>query len=101
MTKKLFIALCIAAPVAFALVRPIFAHSVSVAAVFAITGVVLAVVLLGWSIWKLFSDRRHVGFGFISVFVCFCFLIVVADYFAAHERRQMQSANTNVLQFTR
>ena len=95
MAKKLFIALCIAAPVAFALVRPIYPHSVSVAAVFAITGLVLAVVLLGWSIWKLFSDRRHVGFGFLSVLVCFCFLVVVADYFAAHRQRQRQSVGTN------
>lgn len=101
MTKKLFIALCIAAPVAFALVRPIFVHSVSVAAAFAITGLVLAVVLLGWSIWKLSSDRRHVGFGFLSVFVCFCFSVVVADYFAAHEARQRQSAGTNFPQFSR
>lgn len=91
MANKAFIALCIAAPVAFGLVRPIFAHSVSVAAVFAITGIVLGVVLLGWSMWKLFSDRRFVGFGFLSVFVCFCFLVVVADYFAAHVRRQRQS----------
>jgi hypothetical protein len=101
MAKKLFIALCIAAPVACALVRPIFPHSVSVAAVFAITGLVFAVVLLGWSTWKLFSDRRHVGFGFASVFVCFCFLVVVADYFASHEVRQRQSAGTNVSQFSR
>jgi hypothetical protein len=101
MANKVFIALCIAAPVAFVLVRPIFPHSVSVAAVFAITAVVLAVVLLGWSIWRLFADRRHVGFGFVSVFVCFCFLVVVADYFAAHHRRQQQSSGTNVLQFSR
>jgi hypothetical protein len=101
MAKKLFIALCIAAPVAFVFVRPIFSHSVTVAAVFAITGVVLAVALLGWSIWKLFRDRRLVGFGFVSVFVCFCFLVVVADYFAAHEQRQRQNAATNVLQFSR
>ena len=91
MAHKSFIALCIAAPVSFALVRPIFPHSVPVAAVFAITGLVLAVILLGWSIWKLFSDRRYVGFGFLSVFVCFCFLVVVADYFAAHHRRQQQT----------
>jgi len=101
MANKLFVTLCIAAPVAFALVRPIFPHSVSVAAVFAITGLILSVVLLGWSIRKLFSDRRRVMLGFGSVFVCFCFLVVVADYFAAHERRQRQTAGTNELQFSK
>jgi high-affinity Fe2+/Pb2+ permease len=101
MARKVFIALCIAAPVAFALVRPIFPHSTSVAAVFAVTGLVLAVVLLAWSIRKLFSDRRHVSFGFASVFVCFCFLVVVADYFAAHEQRQRQSSGTNVSRFSK
>ena len=101
MAKKGFITLCIAAPVAFALVRPIFPHSVSVAAAFAITGLVLAVVLLGWSVWKMFADRHHVGFGFLSLFVCFCFLVVVADYFAAHELRQRQSAGTNTSRFSR
>jgi len=95
MAKKPFIALCIAAPVAFALVRPIFPRSVSVAALFAITGLVLSAILLGWSIRKLFSDRRRSVLGFGSVFVCFCFLVVVADYFAAHEQRRRQSGGTN------
>jgi len=97
MANKAFIALCIAAPAALTLVRPVFPHNVSVAAVFAITGLVLAVVLLGWSIWKLFSDHRHAGFGFVSVFVCFFFLVVVADYFAAHKRRQRQQSQAPTL----
>jgi uncharacterized membrane protein len=101
MPKKLFIALCIAAPVSFAMVRAIFPQSVSVAAVFAITGLVLSVVLLGWSIWNLFHHRRRAMLGFGSVLVCFCFLVVIADYFAAHEQRQRQSSGTNATEFTK
>ncbi len=96
MVNRLFITLCIAGPVVLALVRPIYPHSPSVAAVFAITGLVLFVILLGWSVWKLFSDRRHVMIGFGAVFVSSCFLVVVADYFAAYEHGQRKSVGTNV-----
>lgn len=95
MAKKLFIALSIAAPAAFAMVLLIFPQSISVAAVFMVTAHVLSVILLGWSIGNLFYHRRRAVLGLVSLLVCFCFFVVVADYFAAHEQRQRSSLGTN------
>jgi hypothetical protein len=101
MSKKLFVVLCVAAPFAFAIVRPIFPLSVSVAAICAGTGFLLSFVLLGWTIWNFFSHRDRALWGVGSLLVCFCFLVFVADIFAAHERRKQQSIATNAVEFSK
>ena len=101
LSKKLFIALCIAAPLVFAIAQQIFRRSVTVAGVFMATGFVLSVVLLGWLIWNLFYHRRRAMLGLGSLLVCFGYFAVLTDYFASHAHRQRQSADTNKTEFSK
>jgi hypothetical protein len=102
MAKKLFIALCVAAPVAFAIARETFRPpSITIAGVLMVTGLVLSVLLFGWSVWNLFYHRRRATLGLASLLICFGYFVVLSDYFASHAARQRQSAGTNVVDHIR
>jgi len=96
MAKKLFIAFCLAAPLAFAVARETFRPpSVMISGAFMIAGVVLSVCVFGWSVWNLFYHRRRALLGLASLLVCFCYFVVLSDYFASHAYRQRQNEGTN------
>jgi hypothetical protein len=96
MAKKLFIALCIAAPLAFAIARETFRPpSITVSGVFMVSGLVLSLFVFGWSVWNLFYHRRRALLGLASLLVCFGYFAVLSDYFASHAYRQRQSLGTN------
>jgi hypothetical protein len=86
--SKIFAAFCIAAPGAAALAYPLFAVSVPVSAVCAIAGVGLSIVLLIWSLVSLLGHWQRALLGFGCLLVALWCLVVMADIFAAYQRRR-------------
>jgi hypothetical protein len=95
MAKKAFLSLCAAAPAVLFIACVVFPWSASASAVLAITGILLSVALLGWSLCNLVRHWRRSLLGFASLLVCLCSSGVVADYLAVYHKYHSQNGQPN------
>ena len=94
-----FVGLSVAAPGAFLLFYPVYRWSGSLAFASMICGLILSLVLLGWSLWSLRHQPGRAVLGLIVCGYCFWQVLIIPGYVMAvksqREQQQPKIGRTN------